>query len=149
MPLDLKMCESAAEVTTAKDGYIQTVAGNGDHEQQASDFANGIAQWGKMFVRKHLFYYATDPADKAVVGLLRLSVEADMVHIANVTGAPKRGAGSELVELAKAVSLSLGKKGVNLCTADELLPGFYMKFGFNMKTPTAKQGEMLFLFNTD
>ena len=116
------------------------------HRQMSSDFEQGVAMfWGQpKFMRSNLFYYATDEAGE-VVGLLRLRVNPDAIHIDQVTGV--RGAGAELVDLAKAVALSLEKQKVDLCTADVTLPKYYEdKHGFHFVNPSARTGPMVFEF---
>ncbi len=89
--------------------------------QVAEEFANGLSKvlWNSpLFQRKQKLYFAQDEAG-LVLGLLRLEIHEDSVHIAQVAGFPGAGAGGDLVEMSKAVALSLNQYKVDLGTADK------------------------------
>jgi hypothetical protein len=138
---DFVQCTSGKEVVTAYETFIaaldppENFAG---HFQIAKDFANCMPGFFMAFRNKQEFWTATD--NGKVVGLLRLELQEDAVHIAQVVSLP--GYGSHLVSLSKQRAIARQKSKVNLNTADEKLPGYYRKFGFEMVTKGAMTGDM-------
>ena len=67
------------------------------------------------------------------VGLMRLKDEGEHFHLLNVVGIPKAGGGAALIDLAKAISMSLGKP-LELEAADNDLIGYYQRCCFDLKS---------------
>lgn len=150
MAIYLMNCDTYDQAIVAKNKFIERLHGLGRDTsaecQMAEDFANGLSRalWTTpLFQRRQKLYFAQDEAG-LVIGLLRLEIHEDSVHIAQVAGFPGAGAGGDLVEISKAVALSLNKYKVDLSTADERLPAYYEAKGFRMVTQGAKTGEMTY-----
>lgn len=148
MAIHLRNCDTYQQAIDAKNSFVQRLDAltrdTTAERQMASDFANGLssALWNSvLFQRRNKLYFATDEADNTI-GLLRLEIKEDRVHIAQVAGVPGAGAGGELVELSKAAALSLDKHKVDLSTADDRLPAYYESRGFRMVIQGATTGEM-------
>src|SRR4051794_33723963 len=132
-------CTDHNEVKAAHDEFVAVVNewkktladpdDAGPRLQQAQDFYQGseVVFRSKMLKKKHKWYKFVDDAGKTR-GLLRLEIETNSVHIANVAGL--FGGGKLLVQHAINFAQNEGKDSIDLSTADSDLPAYYEQFGF-------------------
>ncbi len=140
--------DSAADVEQARDDFLAELEAQkakfsgtyNAYQQMAIDFAQGVTLvFGNRMLRsKQQFFKLLNDRDE-VIGLLRVKIQTDSIHIDQVTAL---GGGKFLVERAKQIAINLQKDEVNLSTADEGLPSYYAHLGFEMTSKGAKTGEM-------
>jgi hypothetical protein len=136
--MDYFECESPAHVAAVCNEFEVQLQSLKDQKaiDDCSSMFNSIkgaaATYGSKLGRKTGgTVWAARNETKQAVGLMRLKDEGSHLHLLNVVGVPKAGGGAALIELAKAISLSLGKE-LRLEAADKELIAYYQKCCFDM-----------------
>ncbi len=75
--------------------------------------------------------------DGEAVGLMRLKNEGETFHLLNLVGVPKAGGGAALLDLAKAIAMSL-EEPLKLEAADEKLLKYYSDRCFDVAAGGSK-----------
>jgi len=138
-------CQTAKDVNAVCDSfYVQLKALN---DQKAIDdtqsMFNSIRGAAAMYdvkvgqARRGRIWFVKDEHDN-VTGLMRLTDEGAMFHLENLVGIPRAGGGAALLQLAKAVSMSLDKP-LKLEAADRALIKYYTDRCFD---PDGKGGSV-------
>jgi hypothetical protein len=133
-------CSAAREITDACNNFYEQLKALGDEKaiSDTSSMFNSIK--GAAFAydskvgraTRGRIWLATNEHGQ-VVGLMRLKYEGDHFHLENLVGIPRAGGGAALLNLAKAISLSLEKE-LRLEAADHQLIAYYTQQCFH---PTA------------
>lgn len=129
--MDFYECTNAREVREACDSFYTQLMALGDAKAEADtssmfnsikgaastyDSSLGRRTGGKIWVAKN--------EHGQVIGLMRLKDEGAHFHLLNLVGIPRAGGGAALLELAKAISMSLEKQ-LKLEAADRDLIRYY------------------------
>lgn len=133
---------SGEAVVTAYNAFLRALPGDAKyngHRQIAANIMNGMPMLYQIVTKKGTEFYQMTDDNANVTGLLRLEIRETDVHIDNVVALSGT---FHLVLFAKERAKESGKSKAHLHAADESLPGYYKKFGFDMVTKGAKSGEM-------
>jgi len=134
--MDYLECKNASDVTSYCNQFWTNLQATNNEKAiaDATSMFNSIKGAASMYNgalgRKQAGRIIASVSDQGeVVGLMRLKDEGARMHLMNVVGVPGAGGGQALIDLAKAIAMSVSKP-LELEAADAELLDYYGKRNF-------------------